>query len=105
MKKQVISSETEVNSRNIKEWIQLFDNIQQHLLKLERIYEAQDIIDKGTQRCDGNRPNNKVHSNLASMIVKNSTNYFIGKPCTYSFTDKGIKKDLEQYLFDSRENQ
>lgn len=105
MKKKIISSETEVNSRNLKEWIQLFDPIQKYLEKLKTMYEAQDIIDKGTQRCDGNRPNNRVHSNLASMIVKNSTNYFIGKPVSYVFSDESMKKALEQYLFDSREDQ
>ena len=105
MKKQVVSSSSEINSLNLKEWLQLFDPIQQHLLKLQQIYNALDEINKGTQNCEKGRPNNKVHSNLASMIVKNSTNYFIGKPVTYSFSDPKIEKSLEQYLFDSRENQ
>lgn len=105
MKKQVVSSSSVINSLNLKEWLLLFDPIQQHLMKLDTIYQAHDIINKGTQRCDKGRPDNRVHSNLASMIVKNSTNYFIGKPVSYDFKDEAMRNTLEQYLFDSREEQ
>lgn len=105
MKKQVISSTSEINGTNLSKWIQLFDPIKQELLKLDQVYEAKDKIDKGTQRCDNGRPNNKIHSNLASMIVKNSANYFMGKNVSYTFNDANMEKSLEQYLFDSREEQ
>lgn len=105
MKKQVISSTSEINGTNLTKWLQLFDPIKQELIKLDKIYNAEDEINKGTQRCDNGRPNNKIHSNLASMIVKNSANYFMGKNVTYTFKDQSMETQLEQYLFDSREEQ
>lgn len=105
MKKQVISSSADINGSNLLEWIKLFAPIKEYLLKLDAVYNAMDEINKGTQKCDNGRPNNKIHSNLASMIVKNSSNYFMGRNVTYKFNDEGIKTNLEQYLFDSRENQ
>lgn len=105
MKKQVISSTSEINGTNLSKWLQLFDPIKQELLKLDKIYNAEDEINKGTQKCDNGRPNNKIHSNLASMIVKNSANYFMGKNVTYTFKDNAMETALEQYLFDSREEQ
>ena len=105
MKKQVISSSSEINGKNLSEWIKLFAPIKEELLRLDTVYNALDKIDKGTQRCDNGRPNNAIHANLASMIVKNSSNYFMGKNVTYSFEDEEMAKKLEQYLFDSRENQ
>lgn len=103
MKKYVLSSTEEVNGQNLKKWIQDFKPIQEKLWRLKEIYEAKDRIDKGTQRCDEGRPDNRVHSNLASMIVKNSSNYFMGKNPTYSFKEKKVGDQLKQYLFDSKE--
>lgn len=105
MKKQVISSSTEISGANLIEWIKLFAPIKEYLLKIDSVYKAMDRIDKGTQKCDNGRPDNRIHSNLASMIVKNSTNYFMGKNVSYRFEQEDMKKNLEQYLFDSRENQ
>lgn len=105
MKKQVISSTSEITSTNLTKWLQLFDPIKQELLQLDQVYNAKDEINKGTQKCDNGRPNNKIHSDLASMIVKNSANYFMGKNVSYSFKDENMETALDQYLFDSREEQ
>lgn len=105
MQKKVISSTKEINSSNLQSWLQAFKPIQAYLMQLKAIYDGTDDIDKGTQRCDEGRPDNRVHSNLSSMIVKNSTNYFIGKPVKYKFKNSSIEEALKQNLFDSREEQ
>lgn len=105
MQKKVISSTSEINSSNLQAWLQAFKPIQQYLMELKSVYEGTDDIDKGTQRCDEGRPDNKVHSDLASMIVKNSTYYFIGKPVKYKFKSSDMENQLKQYMFDSNEEQ
>lgn len=104
--KFVQSSSSEVTAENLKVWLKSFvEDIQPGLLKLDAFYKAKDKIDKGRQKVD-DRPDNKIHVNLAKMITRNATSYFIGKPVTYSFKDNFPGKDkIEKVLFDNSENQ
>ncbi len=104
--KFVQSSSSEVTAENLKVWLKSFvEDIQPGLLKLDAFYKAKDKIDKGRQKVD-DRPDNKIHVNLAKMITRNATSYFIGKPVTYSFKDNFPEKDkIEKVLFDNSENQ
>lgn len=100
------SNVKEITPDNIKAWLYDFNNdIKPELDKLDNYYKAQDIIDKGKQRKE-DRPDNNIHVNLAKMIVRNSTSYFVGKPVTYSFEENFKAKDtLEKVLYDNSEEQ
>lgn len=104
--KFVQSNNSDINPENLKVWLKSFtQNIQPRLLKLEAFYKAKDKIDKGRQKVD-DRPDNRIHVNLAKMITRNATSYFIGKPVTYTFGDKFPEKaKIEKVLFDNSENQ
>jgi SPP1 family phage portal protein len=104
--KFVKSSSNDINPENLKDWIDSFRrDIQPKLLALDSFYKGIDKIDKGKQRTE-DRPDNKIHSNLAKMIVKNATSYFVGKPVTYAFNDNKANKELiEDTLFNNSENQ
>lgn len=78
----------------IGEWIAAFErSIKPYLKFLKTLYKGAEDIAK--VEFENLTINNQVHSNLASMIVHNATNYFIGKPVTRSYSDsfKNSKKD------------
>lgn len=78
--------DTNLNESNVYYWIDLFKKGRQDkLLQLESFYNGTDNIGKVVT---GNaRINNNVHVNLAYMIAKNSTDYFIGEPVAYNYSD------------------
>jgi len=82
--------DTEINEKNIADWIEKFkQGRQSELLKLETYYQGKDDIGKIVQ--GKNRIDNRVHTNLAYMITKNAVDYFIGEPVSYSY-DKSFKE-------------
>ncbi len=87
MGKFIISSETEITKENLTAWLNEFtqsNGIQSNLIELDKYYQGKDDLKKANL-CQKKRIDNKIHVNLASMIVNNSTNYFIGKPVSYKF--------------------
>lgn len=82
--------DTEINEKNVAEWIETFkQGRQSELLKLETYYNGTDNIGKIVQ--GKNRIDNRVHTNLAYMITKNAVDYFIGEPASYSY-DKSFRE-------------
>ena len=95
--KYVITDSTEINETNVTEWIGSFErNIRPYLKILKSLYKGVDPISK--VMFDNLEIDNQVHANLSSMIVKNATNYFIGKPVTHSYSDKFKNNKLDEYL-------
>ena len=95
--KYVITDSTEINETNVTEWIGSFErNIRPYLKNLKSLYKGVDPISK--VMFDNLEIDNQVHANLSSMIVKNATNYFIGKPVTHSYSDKFKNNKLDEYL-------
>lgn len=91
--KFIISNNTEINKSNVAQWLKDFQtNLQPRLSELQNFFDGDDNIDK--IEIDNKKINNKIHVNLADMIVNNSVSYFIGKPIDYNF-----KKE-----FSAREN-
>ena len=87
MGKFIISSETEINKENVADWLSQFENdIKPRLEELNSYYKGIDDLKKA-KISKKKRIDNKIHVNLASMIVNNSVNYFIGKPISYKFDD------------------
>lgn len=85
---------TEINENNIHSWINQFESgLQQRLLKLDSYYKAKDNLNKVQTELDKstNRTINEIHVNYAKMIVNNACGYFMGKPVTYAFKDKGFE--------------
>ena len=81
--KYIITDTSEINGTNIGNWIDSFErNIQPYLKDLRRLYKGVDDISK--MDFENVNIDNEVHVNLASMIVRNATNYFVGKPITLS---------------------
>ena len=86
--KYVIAAEDvlDVNETYIDDWIANFERrIKPYLRYLNRMYKGIENIKKVS--FENLSIDNQVHSNLATMIVHNATNYFIGKPITHSFSD------------------
>ena len=97
--KYVVTDSTEINQTNIGEWIGSFErNIKPYLKVLRGLYKGVDPISKVTY--ENVDIDNQVHSNFASMIVHNATNYFIGKPVTHSYSDAFKNSQLDTYLND-----
>jgi SPP1 family phage portal protein len=95
--KYVITDSTEINETNVTEWIGSFErNIRPYLKILKSLYKGVDPISK--VMFDNLEIDNQVHANLSSMIVKNATNYFIGKPVTHSYSDKFKNSKIDEYL-------
>lgn len=104
--KFVYSDSRDVSIENLKSWLKQFEtDVQPRLIKLDSLYKAKDRIDKGKQKKE-NRPDNNIHVNLAKMITRNATSYFIGKPVTYSFEKSfAEQKKIEDVLFNNSEEQ
>lgn len=103
MSKFIITSEKEVTKENLTAWLQLFQQaggVQSRLIELDKYYNGLDDLKKASIT-KKKRIDNKIHVNLASMIVNNSVNYFIGKPVSYkydnSFDSKTIEKLQDKY--------
>lgn len=94
--------ETEINNKNVAEWIEKFkEGRQADLMKLEAYYKGDDNIGKIVQ--GNNRIDNKVHVNLAYMITKNAVDYFIGKPVKYSYENFNNDEYLQELQFENLE--
>ena len=94
--------ETEINNKNVAEWIEKFkEGRQADLMKLEAYYKGDDNIGKIVQ--GNNRIDNKVHVNLAYMITKNAVDYFIGKPVKYSYENFNNEEYLQELQFENLE--
>ena len=88
---------TELNVKNIAEWIEQFKSERQvELKKLDDYYNGVDNIGKVVN--GNNRIDNSVHVNLAYMITRNAVDYFIGKPAKYSFADNFKETEYIQDL-------
>ena len=95
--KYVVTDNTEINGTNIGNWIDTFErNIRPYLKQLRGLYKGVDPVSK--LQFDNVDINNQVHVNLASMIVKNATNYFIGKPVTHAYSEAFKTAGLDKYL-------
>lgn len=97
MAKFIISTEKEITKENVQNWLSEFEsNIKPKLELLNSFYKGEDDLKKA--KLPKKRINNQIHVNLASMIVNNSVNYFIGKPVTYKFNnfDEKLIEDLQE---------
>lgn len=97
MAKFIISTEKEINTQNVTNWLNDFEaNVKPKLIELHKFYKGRDDLKKAI--LPKKRINNQIHVNLASMIVNNSVNYFIGKPVTYKFNnfDEKLIEDLQE---------
>lgn len=97
MAKFIISTEKKITKENVQNWLSEFEsNIKPKLELLNSFYKGEDDLKKA--QLPKKRINNQIHVNLASMIVNNSVNYFIGKPVTYKFNnfDEKLIEDLRE---------
>lgn len=97
MAKFIISTEKKITKENVQNWLNDFEtNVKPKLELLNSFYKGEDDLKKA--QLPKKRINNQIHVNLASMIVNNSVNYFIGKPITYKFNnfDEKLIEDLQE---------
>lgn len=96
MSKFIISTDKEINKTNIITWLKDFETrVQPKLISLNKFYKGTDELKKANV-CSDKTINNKIHVNLASMIVNNSVNYFIGKAINYKFANSFNSKTIEE---------
>lgn len=102
MAKFIISTEKEINTQNVTNWLNDFEqNVKPKLEELNAYYKGEDDLKKA--QLPKKRINNQIHVNLASMIVNNSVNYFIGKPVTYKIKEGLAYKDIIEDLQEDEE--
>ena len=95
--KYVVTDKSEINSTNVGNWIDSFERyIKPYLKMLKRLYKGVDPVSK--VQFENVDIDNQVHVNLASMIVHNATNYFIGKPITHSYSDAFESNGIAEHL-------
>lgn len=95
--KYVVTDSSDINGTNIANWIDTFErSIKPYLKTLRQLYKGVDPVSK--VQFENVDIDNQVHVNLASMIVKNATNYFIGKPVTHAYSDKFKNNGISDYL-------
>lgn len=95
--KYVVTDSSEITGTNIANWIDTFErNIKPYLKYLKQLYKGVDAVAKVFH--ENVDIDNQVHVNLASMIVRNATNYFIGKPVTHSYSDNFKNSGIAEYL-------
>lgn len=95
--KYVVTDSSEITGTNIANWIDTFErNIKPYLKYLKQLYKGVDAVAKVFH--ENVNIDNQVHVNLASMIVRNATNYFIGKPVTHSYSDNFKNSGIAEYL-------
>lgn len=94
MTKFITSTEKEITKENVQNWLCQFETcLKPKLIELQKFYNGEDDLKKA--QLPKKRINNQIHANLASMIVNNSVNYFIGKPVTYKFNNGFNSKLIE----------
>ena len=95
--KYVVTDSSEITGTNIANWIDTFErNIKPYLKYLKQLYKGVDAVAKVFH--ENVDIDNQVHVNLASMIVRNATNYFIGKPVTHSYSDNFKNSGIAEFL-------
>lgn len=84
MKKYIISNETEINAKNVEDWLTKFtSNIQPKLLELDSFYQGEDKIIQ--YPFEKREVNSQIHVNLAYMTVQNIVSYCFGKEPTQDY--------------------
>ena len=95
---QVQASSTEINKKNVLDWITTFKtNILPNRIKMGQYYDGLNVIDK--QGAVKDRPNYSINVNMAKYIIDVSTAYTFGVPVVYSTKDENQKAILEKLQY------
>lgn len=95
---QVQASNTEINKKNVSEWIATFKNeILPNRIRLGEYYDGENKIVK--QGAVKNRPNYSINVNMAKYIIDVATAYTFGIPVVYSTKDEKQEAILEKIKY------
>ena len=91
MQYQIMADSTEINAKNVQEWMQEFKCIQKERQRFGEYYDGKNCIIK--QGAVKGRPNYSINVNMAKYIIDVATGYAFGNPIKYT-TDEDNAKDI-----------
>lgn len=91
MQYQIMADSTEINAKNVQEWMQEFKCIQKERKRFGEYYDGKNCIIK--QGAVKGRPNYSINVNMAKYIIDVATGYAFGNPIKYT-TDEDNAKDI-----------
>ena len=98
MQYQIMADSTEINAKNVQEWMRVFQSeILPERKKFGDYYDGKNCIIK--QGAVKGRPNYSINVNMAKYIIDVATSYVFGIDIGYDTKDNNAKKFLEQLLY------
>lgn len=92
---QVQADSTEINVKNVSDWITTFKNdILPNRIKLGQYYDGENVIEK--QGAVKGRPNYSINVNMAKYIIDVATAYTFGVPVQYTTENENEKAILDK---------
>ena len=95
---QVMADNTEINAKNVKEWLRVFQSeILPKRKKFGDYYDGKNSIVK--QGAVKGRPNYSINVNMAKYIIDVATGYAFGNPIKYTTDSNNAKNILEKLQY------
>jgi len=95
---QIQADNTEINVKNVSDWIQAFKNdILPNRIKMGQYYDGKNAIVK--QGAVKDRPNYSINVNMAKYIIDVSTAYTFGVPVQYTTENEQEKAILDKLKY------
>ena len=95
---QIQADSTEINVKNVSDWIQAFKNdILPNRIKMGQYYDGKNAIEK--QGAVKGRPNYSINVNMAKYIIDVSTAYTFGVPIQYTTENEQEKAILDKLKY------
>ena len=97
MQYQIMADSTEINAKNVQEWLQEFKAIRCEREKFGDYYDGKNCIIK--QGAVKGRPNYSINVNMAKYIIDVATGYAFGSPIKYTTDTEGAKNILDKLQY------
>ncbi len=97
MQYQIMADSTEINAKNVQEWMQSFKCIRDERKKFGDYYDGKNCIIK--QGAVKGRPNYSINVNMAKYIIDVATGYAFGSPIKYTTDSDGAKNILDKLQY------
>lgn len=92
-----MADSTEINAKNVQEWMQSFKCIRYERKKFGDYYDGKNCIIK--QGAVKGRPNYSINVNMAKYIIDVATGYAFGNPVKYTTDSDGAKNILDKLQY------
>lgn len=98
MQYQIMADSTEINAKNVQEWMRIFQSqILPERKKFGDYYDGKNCIVK--QGAVKGRPNYSINVNMAKYIIDVATGYAFGNPIKYTTDEENAKDILDRIQY------